>query len=185
MEQIEKLVRSAIGFDGDRGDSIEVVNMRFAAAPGAVEGEESGKILGISQDKLLRLAEIVVLATVGILVILLVVRPLISKVFEATAATAEAIAQSTEQQMLTDQSAAAPALAGPAGAVAGMTAAGGPAMAGQPGIFAGMEEDESMINLSNIEGRVKASSLRKIGDIIDKHPEEAVSIMRTWMYQDS
>ena len=42
-----------------------------------------------------------------------------------------------------------------------------------------------MINLSNIEGRVKASSLRKIGDIIDKHPEEAVSIMRTWMYQDS
>ena len=47
------------------------------------------------------------------------------------------------------------------------------------------EEDDSMINLSNIEGRVKASSLRKIGDIIDKHPEEAVSIMRTWMYQDS
>ena len=66
-------------------------------------------------------------------------------------------------------------MAGGAGAVSGALAATG----------AGAEEDESMINLSNIEGRVKASSLRKIGDIIDKHPEEAVSIMRTWMYQDS
>lgn len=186
MEQIEKLVRSAIGFDSDRGDTIEVVNMRFAASPAALEGEGTTDFLGFKKDDLLRLVEVVVLATVGILVILLVVRPLISKVFEATAATAEAIAQSTEQQMLTDQSGSAPAaLAGPAGAAGGLPVAGGAAMGGQPGILAGADEDESMINLSNIEGRVKASSLRKIGDIIDKHPEEAVSIMRTWMYQDS
>jgi flagellar M-ring protein FliF len=186
MEQIEKLVRSAIGFDGERGDTIEVVNMRFAAPPVDAEGIETDEIFGFKQNDLLRLAEIVVLATVGILVILLVVRPLISKVFEATAATAEAIAQSTEQQMITDQTGAAPALAGPVAAAAGVPAAGGGgAFAGQPGAFSGVEEEESMINLSNIEGRVKASSLRKIGDIIDKHPEEAVSIMRTWMYQDS
>ena len=182
MEQIEKLVRTAIGYDGDRGDTIEVVNMRFAAPPGDLEGLASDEIFGFKQDNLLRLAEVVVLATVGILIILLVVRPLIGKVFEATAATAEAIAQSTEQQMLTDQSGATPALAAPG--VAGAVPAAG-AMAGQPGVLAGAEEEESMINLSNIEGRVKASSLRKIGDIIDKHPEEAVSIMRTWMYQDS
>jgi len=182
MEQIEKLVRSAIGFDSDRGDTIEVVNMRFAAPPGDLEGDGPIEFLGFTKDDMLRLIQPIVLAAVGILVILLVVRPLISKVFEATAATAEAIAQSTEQQMLTDQSGAAPAaLAGPAG----VPIAGAAAMGGQPGIFAGAEDEESMINLSNIEGRVKASSLRKIGDIIDKHPEEAVSIMRTWMYQDS
>lgn len=189
MEQIEKLVRSAIGFNGDRGDTIEVVNMRFAEAPGGVGDAAADEIFGFKQADLLRLAEVVVLATVGILVILLVVRPLISKVFEATAATAEAISQSAEHQMITDQSGGAPALAGP-----GMTGSsglpatgGGMAAGGQPGALAGGagDEDDSMINLSNIEGRVKASSLRKIGDIIDKHPEEAVSIMRTWMYQDS
>lgn len=183
MEQIEKLVRSAIGFDGDRGDTIEVVNMRFATPEAGDDEGASGELFGFKQDNLLRLAEVVVLATVGILVILLVVRPLIGKVFEATAATAEAIAQSTEQQqqMITDQtSGGAPALAGAAGVAPAGAMAGGP-----PGAFAGVEDEESMINLSNIEGRVKASSLRKIGDIIDKHPEEAVSIMRTWMYQDS
>ncbi len=187
MEQIEKLVRSAIGFNDERGDTIEVVNMRFAASVAGDEDLISDEIFGFKQNDLLRLAEVVVLATVGILVILLVVRPLISKVFEATAATAEAIAQSTEQQMLTDQSGGmAPALAGPGAAGGGVPMAmGGAGMAGGPPGALSADEDESMINLSNIEGRVKASSLRKIGDIIDKHPEEAVSIMRTWMYQDS
>jgi len=27
------------------------------------------------------------------------------------------------------------------------------------------------------------SSLKQIGEIIDKHPEEAVAVIRNWMYQ--
>jgi flagellar M-ring protein FliF len=65
------------------------------------------------------------------------------------------------------------ALAAP-GAGAGPGAA--PAQSSMPSSVSPMLE-ESMIDLSNIEGRVKASSLRKIGEIIDKHPEEAVSIV--------
>lgn len=37
------------------------------------------------------------------------------------------------------------------------------------------------IDVSRIEGRVKASSVKKVGEIVEKHPEEAVSIIRTWM----
>lgn len=44
---------------------------------------------------------------------------------------------------------------------------------------------EKMIDISRVEGRVKASSLRKVGEIVDKHPEEAVSILRNWIYQES
>jgi flagellar M-ring protein FliF len=32
---------------------------------------------------------------------------------------------------------------------------------------------------------VRASSLRKVGEIVDKHPEEAVSIIRSWLYQET
>jgi flagellar M-ring protein FliF len=48
------------------------------------------------------------------------------------------------------------------------------------------EEDmlDTMIDISRVEGRVRASSLRKIGEIVDKHPDEAVSIIRNWMYQE-
>ena len=41
-----------------------------------------------------------------------------------------------------------------------------------------------MIDIAHIEGRVKASSMKNIGEIIDKHPEEAVAILRNWMYQE-
>jgi flagellar M-ring protein FliF len=30
---------------------------------------------------------------------------------------------------------------------------------------------------------VRASSIRKIGEIVEKHPEEAVAIVRNWLYQ--
>lgn len=73
--------------------------------------------------------------------------------------------------MLTDQS---------GGAAAGGGGGGVPATQG-----GGEEEFDSMIDIAHIEGRVKASSMNKIGEIIDKHPEEAVAILRTWMYQDA
>jgi flagellar M-ring protein FliF len=41
-----------------------------------------------------------------------------------------------------------------------------------------------MIDIDKVEGRVKASSIRKIGEIVDKHPEEALSIIRNWMYTE-
>jgi flagellar M-ring protein FliF len=42
---------------------------------------------------------------------------------------------------------------------------------------------ETMIDIGQVEGRVAASSIRKIGEIVEKHPEEAVAIVRSWMYQ--
>ena len=51
------------------------------------------------------------------------------------------------------------------------------------------EVDESlldqMIDINQVEGRVRASSLKQIGEIVDKHPEEAIAIVRNWMYQGS
>lgn len=47
------------------------------------------------------------------------------------------------------------------------------------------DEGEELINLSMVEGRVKASSVKKIGEIVEKHPEEALSIIRNWLYQET
>ena len=47
------------------------------------------------------------------------------------------------------------------------------------------EDLDELIDIDKVEGRVKASSLRKISDIVDKHPEEALSIIRTWLYQEA
>ena len=74
--------------------------------------------------------------------------------------------------LLADQSEEAPALAGP-------QSAGVSVQLGQE------EDDDAMIDLDLVEGRVKASTIKKITEIVERHPEETVSILRQWMYQDA
>lgn len=171
MEQIDQLVKSAIGFD-DGTDTVRVVNMRFAQAPDLDAGQ-SDTILGVDSQSISRLVEVIVIAIVFILLVFLVVRPLLSKFFESAPA-AMAPATDDDQALLTDQTGGEP---------------------GEPGrqIVGGVEtyaddvadEMDQMIDIAHIEGRVKASSMKKVGEIIDKHPEEAVSILRNWMYQEN
>ena len=174
LEQIETLVKSAIGFDANRGDVVEVVNMEFVKLePGDLD--DGALLFGISKEELLQLAEVLVLAVVGLLVILLVVRPVLTRLFESMPTT----------------------LATGGGGAGALMASGEMAQLAGPGATADMaellegEEDaeesllDQMIDINQVEGRVRASSLRKIGEIVDKHPEEAVAIIRNWMYQEA
>jgi flagellar M-ring protein FliF len=177
IANIERLVKSAVGFDEKRGDAVQIVNMRFAEVPGMVGGVDSPLFLGFSTADLRRIVEVLILAVVGVLIILLVVRPLIAKIFETAPsqlATA-AIGAEGPQALLTNQSAVAGAIAGPSGA----RAASGGAIAPDTG-----SPMDGMLDIAQVEGRVQASAVRKIGDIIEKHPDEAVAIIRSWMYQD-
>ncbi len=169
MQLMATLIRSAIGFNADRGDSVDVINMQFVDL--ITEGEESLDVfLGLNKSDMLRMAEMLVLSIVAILVILLVVRPLVSRAFEALPVAIE------EDKMLADQtSATAGALTGPGGV--GTTASGEPRIEGQ--------FSDDLIDIDQVEGRVKASSVKKIGEIVAKHPDEALSVIRSWMYTES
>jgi len=164
MELLATLVRGAIGFNADRGDTVEVINMEYAEV--AQEETELELFFGLDKNDLLRMAEVLVLSIVAILVILLVVRPLVSRAFEAIPSAAAA-----GERMLAEQAAAA---------AAALTA---------PGVSAEArieeEQFEELIDIDRVEGRVKASSVKKVGEIVEKHPEEALSIVRSWMYQES
>ncbi|MGH6619263.1 MAG: flagellar basal-body MS-ring/collar protein FliF [Alphaproteobacteria bacterium] len=177
LANIERLVKSAVGFDARRGDAVQIVNMRFAEVPGMVGGVDDPMFLGFSTADLRRIVEVLILAVVGVLIILLVVRPLIAKIFETTPGhlPAAALGMDPQPALLTNQSGVAGAIAGPAGA---RMSAGGSL------VSAADAAADAMLDIAQVEGRVQASTVRKIGDIIEKHPEEAVSIIRSWMYQD-
>jgi flagellar M-ring protein FliF len=74
----------------------------------------------------------------------------------------------------------------PGAAVAGGTGGGVPlpTLPGSPAV-AGLLADESMVNIAMIEGQMRASSLRKLSELVDKHPDETLTIMRNWMTQDN
>jgi flagellar M-ring protein FliF len=42
---------------------------------------------------------------------------------------------------------------------------------------------EQKIDIARIEGQVKASSIRRVSEFVDKHPEESVSILRSWLHE--
>jgi flagellar M-ring protein FliF len=165
LDQIGKLVKSAIGYDEKRGDTVEVVNMRFADNTELGSDASAGLFLGFSRSDLVRIVELLVLALLGALAIMFGLRPVLNRLL--TAAKPAAMGQ------ITDQSGGQAALPAPDGSTAMVQ---GPSTT---------DEIERMIDIGQIEGQVRASSIKKISELVSKHPEEAVGIMRGWMYQDS
>jgi flagellar M-ring protein FliF len=175
LAQLETLVKSAVGFNEQRGDSVEIVNMQFVKLE-PLEFDDGSIFLGISKEEFMQLAEILVLAVVGLLVILLVVRPVLTRLFESMPT---ALAGGPAGALGDQEGVALAQLTGPE-ATADMAEL--------------LEEDEEevddeslldqMIDINQVEGRVRASSLKQIGEIVDKHPEEAIAIVRNWMYQE-
>ncbi|HEV3176061.1 MAG TPA: flagellar basal-body MS-ring/collar protein FliF [Stellaceae bacterium] len=176
LKQLTTLVRSAIGYNEKRGDTVEVVNLKFAMPEEPAPVAAPSGFLGFEKADLFRMGETLTLAVVALLVILLVVRPLIFKLLEGggTAVGLEAAG------LLADPGLAArPQLPPPAGMQAAMI----PAQGANLPVPMSRAPAEQMIDIGMVEGRVAASSIKKIGEIVDKHPEEAVAIVRSWMYQ--
>jgi flagellar M-ring protein FliF len=38
-----------------------------------------------------------------------------------------------------------------------------------------------MVNLAYIEGQMRASSLQKLVEIVEKHPDETLTVVRRWL----
>jgi len=174
MTRITALVKSAIGFDEKRGDVVEVASMRFAGedAPPA----EAGGLLGIALDKadMIRLAQTALFGIIGLLALLLVLRPMVFRLTTMSPGTGGI-------DVLTEGEGGALAALAAAG-VGGIATGGHPALAGG---VAGLLEDDSLVNVAQIEGQMRASSLRKLVDLVEKHPNETLTIMRGWMAQEN
>ena len=164
LQQIEDLVKSAVGFSDERGDQVQIINMQFARARLPEIVPEEPAFLCMGKEDYLKIAEIVIFGIVALLVVLLVLRPLVSRALSLAQAQAEAASEAVQARIQAEQAAASALMA--------------PMNAGPE------EEEDEGIDLARVEGRVKASSLRKIGDIVDRHPDETLAIVRNWMYQE-
>jgi flagellar M-ring protein FliF len=43
----------------------------------------------------------------------------------------------------------------------------------------------AMIDIAQVQGQVHAQSVQKVGELADKNPQEAVSIIRSWLHEDA
>jgi len=163
MQRIQQLVRSAMGFNEGRGDQVEVVNVRFARPDGAAIGgtEASSGMFNFDQNDIMQMIQWLVLLIVGVLMVFFVLRPLVK-----AASTGGGV----------------PMIAGSSGGEGGGgQALGGGTMSGAPALPP--SEMDQRLDIARIEGQVKASSVRKVSEFVDSHPDESTAILRSWVHE--
>lgn len=182
LDQIASLVRSAIGFNKDRGDQVEVVNMRFAPP---VAGEqlkaEEEPFLNLSKQDYFYIAELTILLILAILVLLFIVRPLIRRII------------TPEDQAALTEAGAAGAIAGAAGTGEDGEAGAAAQIEGPQGgdaasqeavralVDAGENRTAQLIDVAQVAGEMHGLTVKKVGDLILGNPDEAVAIIRQWL----
>lgn len=171
ITQITDLVKTAVGFKEDRGDTVKVVNMRFSET---VVPDEKVDFITKVTNMLLRpkTLDLLMLLGAGVLLFLGLIKPMVLK------------------------------LAGISGGSSNSRGGRGNLLSNSDGMYGDGEDDDDdeegfegykinkkkgigdMIDLDHLEGQVNMSSIKKIGEIIEKHPDEAVALMRTWIHSE-
>ena len=107
----------------------------------------------------MRSIELGVMLLLGVVVLLLVVRPLVRRII------------TPDQPMSEADQAALPA------------SAPMPALTEDKPIQAKPSQTTKMIEIAQVQGQVHAQSVQKVGDLADKNPNETVSILRQWLHE--
>lgn len=193
LERIARLVRSAVGYDEKRGDQVEVVTMRFAGDVDLASLEPRGFLgLGIEAADVTRMAQTAVVGLIAVLALLMVFRPMVLRVTALgksalPASAAAALTGGGAMAIGADGTITAASL-GLANDVTRLLEGPTSVQGGGPGTsmaFAsdGGGDDENMVIVGNIEGQLRASSLRRLTELVEKHPEESLTIVRAWMQE--
>ncbi len=164
ISQIERLVKSAIGFSESRGDQVSVVDIRFsplaAEAPAVAATTAQNPF---APEDTMRMAELAALAVIALALVWFVLRPLLSGALP-TRNTAPATAPAPA-------AIAAPAATSPTNSAIAYQA--------EPSAI------DQHIDLAQVQGQVRASSINKVAEIVKAHADESAGLLRSWMREAS
>jgi flagellar M-ring protein FliF len=161
MKRIDDLVRSAVGYTQARGDQVTVVNVRFTHDEDAQGVTAGSPLMGFDKNDIMRGVELFILLLVSALLIFFVARPLL-----------KGASGGPPMPLLV-------AAGGGGGGSHLQYAASG--VDGQLALPSG--GDDQRIDIAKIEGQVKVSSVKQVAEFVDKHPDESVAILRSWLHE--
>jgi flagellar M-ring protein FliF len=168
MQRLQRLVENAVGMDAERGDSVVVESMRFAADDSLAE-KDAGFLSQLPMDRIWGLLQILLIGVVGLIALRMIKPKILPQppvaALEAFEGATPLAAQSPEMLALAERAAD-----GDDEAMQQLEALG----ADQPLL-------DQEIALAQVDGRIKLSALKRIGDVIHASPPEAASVIRQWM----
>jgi flagellar M-ring protein FliF len=170
MQRITALVRSSVGFNEQRGDVVEVVNTQFARpTPEGAAAAGPGMFDFLGNLDVMRIIELGAMLIASLAFVFFVLRPLIGGLVRG--GNGAAISGGN-------------ALALPGASGGGALAAAGSSPSIAASVNAALDEEDTIepsIDIARIQGRVRASSVKKVAEIVNQHPDESVQIIRGWL----
>ena len=161
ITRIRQLAAVAAGLSEERGDVIEVAQLRFSR-PDLDIGTPASTGFSLNRGDILRIAEIAVLFITALLIVFLVARPIIKGAISGPA----------------------PALASGGNMMQALPASAAVSHAGDGQLSLPDSSDyEETIDIAHIDGQVKKSSVKKVSSLVERHPDESMAILRTWMHE--
>ncbi|MDB5433025.1 MAG: fliF [Caulobacter sp.] len=173
MSRIDALVKAAVGYDESRKDVVQVINVPFPHDADADGVTAAGPLSGFDKNDVMRAVELGVLGIVAILILMFAVRPVLRGVMGGGTGLPLLGGHLSPSMTRT--------VVGPGGQPLQVTIDGntGESLALPP------PEIDSRIDIARIEGQVKASSIKRVSEFVDRHPEESVSILRSWLHESA
>jgi flagellar M-ring protein FliF len=161
LSAIRSLVQSAIGFDAERGDLVTVQSLRFQSHSGSTAEDVAPGTGAILLAQLETVAQALALVVVMFLAMWFIARPV--------------LADWRSQQ-------AKPALSASAGAPAPALEAGA---SGHDGAPAQLTAEASSGRLAQAEPSPHEQAVVALIEAVDRHPEEALHMLRRWLSSGS
>ncbi len=195
LARITALVKSAVGFSEERGDMVTIESAAFARPDTSMDDVAAPGPFEFDKFDIVRGAEIGALLITALALVFFVLRPLIGGLFSKP-----------EPDNLPPEIAALKG-AKRARAIAAFQAAGGGANPSTPGAIGEGGGDpyrsvtipdgrsvsfdiptperlDAGIDVARINGQVKASSIKKISEVVQSHPDESLAIIRSWLAEE-
>lgn len=171
MQRIEQLVRTAVGYNQERGDQVSVINVKFPTADDGEGVVSASPLMGFDKNDIMRAVELAVLALVGILMIFFVARPLLGGgKGKGGGPNGGAIAGPGGGQITR-------VMVTPDGQQMQIGADGQLALPG-PG-----DDAHARIDMARVDGQVRVSAVKKVSEFVERHPDESVAILRSWLHE--
>lgn len=164
IDRLQRLVENAVGADTQRGDSVVVESMKFNTGDAPADATTSF-LSALPMDRIWSLLQLVVIGVVGLVALrMLKPKPAPVEVIEAE----PALGNAPTPEMLALAERAADGDVEAMAQLENMTPSDMPQL-------------DQEIALAQVDGRIKLSALKRIGDAISASPPEAASVIRQWM----
>lgn len=168
ITQILTLVRSAVGYSAERGDTVEVVNMQFAQRPELTPpgADQQSGLLDFTRDDLMNGAEMAVTLLIALALMFFVLRPLLKKVMSPEGETL-ALPAAVELGQGTTLDAEGNVI----------TSTGEPMSEAARSALA----NHDWIEDAKALGEQQLQQLKSVGALVEENPKQAALIVRGWL----